>query len=140
MALVLNRLMALEIEGDDVSDDVSNSQIRSEVSDRDWTPLSAGRSFLNRTYYIDLTIAQDHAAGTTWTRVWESAGDEVEGVYAPYNNTTPTVAEPHYAFTAVVSEPEGVLMGGEGVDITSDQVATIEVSWKLTGKPTKVTA
>lgn len=139
MARVIPRLIALEVDGVDRSNEVSVANITSNEADSDFMSFAEARSGGSREYALAMTIAQDHASMTLWDLIWTGAGTEVDGVYAPYGNALATVSEPHYTFTAVVSEPEGTFLGAEATDSTT-AVATIEVEWKLTGKPTKVTA
>lgn len=139
MARVIPRLIALDIETVDRSDEVSVVKITSGAADSDFMSFAEARSGGSREYVLAMTIAQDHASSTLWDLIWTGTGTEVDGTYAPYGNATATVSQPHYDFTAVVSEPEGDFLGAEATDSTT-AVATIEVEWKLTGKPTKVTA
>lgn len=139
MAKVNPRLIELTIDSVDVSDQVSKAAITSAAADGDWLSFSMARSGGNRDYTLTMTIAQDHVADTLWDQIWAGAGTEVTGLYAPYGNATASATEPHYSFTAVISEPDGDFMGGEAT-LSTSAVATIDVAWKLTGKPTKVTA
>lgn len=139
MTRVSPRLIQLDVDSVDRSDEVSRSEIVSAAAESDFQSFLEARSGGAREYALNMTIAQDHASDTLWDLIWTGAGDEVDGVYAPYGNATPSVGQPHYEFTAVIAEPDGTLMGGESND-SARSVATIEVSWKLTGKPTKVTA
>lgn len=139
MSRVTPRLIALDVEGTDRSDEISKAVIGSAKSDTDFMSFLAARSGGARDYALNMTIAQDHASGTLWDLIWTGAGTEVDGIYSPYGNETPSLTQPHYTFTAVVSEPDGDLMGAEATDSTS-AVATVEVSWKLKAKPVKVTA
>lgn len=138
MARVKPRLIALEVSGTDRSNEVSKAVITSAASDADFMSFEEARSGGARDYALDMTIAQDHASGTLWDLIWTGAGTEVTGVYAPYGNEDPTVSQPHYGFTAKVAEPDGDFLGAEADDSTT-AVATVEVSWALTGKPTKIT-
>lgn len=139
MARVVPRMIALDVEGVDRSNEVSKSEIVSGPKSSDFTSFAEARSGGGREYALTMTIAQDHASATLWDLIWTGAGTEVEGVHAPYGNETPSVSQPHYGFTAIVAEPDGRFLGGEANSSTT-AVATIDVSWALTGKPTKITA
>lgn len=139
MARVKPRLISLEVETIDRSDEVSKAVITSAAAQADFVSFAEARSGGGRDYALDMTIAQDHASGTLWDLIWTGAGTEVDGVFAPYGNETPTIAQPHYEFTATVAEPDGDYLGAEANE-SQTAVATIQVSWPLTGKPTKVTA
>lgn len=139
MARVKPRLISLEVGGTDRSDEISVAKITSNPGDADFLSFEDARSGGNRDYALEMTIAQDHVSGTLWDLIWTGAGTEVAGSYAPYGNALPSVAQPHYDFTAKVVEPDGDFLGGEATDSTT-AVATISVVWPLTGKPSKVTA
>lgn len=139
MARVTPRLIELEVDAVDRSDEVSKAEIKAAPGDTGFLSFAAARAGGGRDYALDMTIAQDHASDTLWDLIWTGAGTEVAGVYSPYGNTTPTVSQPHFGFTAIVAEPDGRLLGGEA-NISTTAVATIDVTWKLLAKPTKITA
>lgn len=139
MARVRPRLISLEVDGTDRSNEVSKAVITSNPTDADFMSFEEARSGGGRDYALDMTIAQDHATATLWDLTWTGAGTLVDGVYAPYGNETPSPAQPHYGFEAKVAEPDGDYLGAEATDALTG-VAVIEVSWALTSKPTKITA
>jgi hypothetical protein len=139
MSRVTPRLIELLVETVDRSDEISKAEIISGPKSSDFTSFLEARSGGGREYALNMTAAQDHASGTLWDLIWTGAGTEVDGVYAPYGNETPTVSQPHYGFTAVVAEPDGRMLGAEANSSTT-AVATVDVSWKLLAKPTKITA
>lgn len=139
MSRVAPRLISLDVDGTDRSGEVSKVEITAAESDSDFLSFADARSGGGRDYALALTVAQDHASATLWDLIWTGAGTEVDGTYAPYGNAVPDVSQPHYDFTAVVAEPDGRLMGSES-NKSPSAVATVDVVWKLTGKPTKVTA
>jgi hypothetical protein len=138
MARVNPRLISLDVDSVDRSQEVSKAVITSAAADDGFLSFLAARSGDNRDYALQMTIAQDHASGTLWDLIWTGSGTEVDGIYAPYGNEVVSDDQPHYEFTAVVSEPDGDFLGGEASSSTK-AVATVDVTWDLTGKPTKVT-
>lgn len=138
MARVTPRLISLDVDGTDRSDEVSKAVITSGAADAAFVSFAAARSGGGRDYALAMTIAQDHASGTLWDLIWTGNGTEVAGTYAPYGNVAPSVSEPHFDFVAVVAEPDGDFLGAEAATATT-AVATIEVTWALKAKPTKVT-
>lgn len=138
MTRVNPRLISLDVDSVDRSDEVSKAVITSAKADDSFLSFLAARSGGERDYALAMTIAQDHASATLWDLVWTGVGTEVDGVYAPYGNEIPSDSQPHYEFTAVVAEPDGDFLGGEANSSTK-AVATVDVTWALTGKPTKVT-
>lgn len=139
MARVTPRLITLDIDSTDVSNEVSKAVITSNPSDADFMSFEEARSGGSRDYALEMVIAQDHASGTLWDTIWTGAGTLVTGTYAPYGNAVASASEPHYDFEAKVAEPDGEFLGAEATDALT-AVATVEVSWALTAKPTKVTA
>lgn len=139
MARVSPRLISLDVDDVDRSDEVSKAVITSAPAESDFVTFAEARAGGGRDYALAMTVAQDHASGTLWDLIWTGAGTEVDGVYAPYGNVTPTISQPHYGFTAVVAEPDGDLLGAEANSSTT-AVATVEVEWALNAKPTKITA
>lgn len=137
MARVTPRLIALEVDDVDRSDEVSVARIASAAGDS-FMSFAAARSGGSRDYTLNMTIAQDHASGTLWDLIWTGNGTEVDGIYAPYGNDEPSMTQPHYAFTAIVAEPDGDFLGAEATESPS-AVATVEVAWRLAGKPEKIT-
>lgn len=139
MTRVIPRMISLKIGGTDRSDEIDKSFVTSGKGDAGFLTFLAARSGGNRDYVLEMTIAQDHASGTLWDLCWTGAGTEVAGVYAPYGNAVPSVTQPHYSFTAIVSEPDGTFLGAEAKEETT-AVATIDVKWPLKAKPVKLTA
>lgn len=139
MAKVHPRLISLDVEDVDRSDEISKSVITSGKSESDFITFLQARTGGGRDYALVMTVAQDHASGTLWDLIWTGAGTEVTGVYAPYGNEEPSVAQPHYGFIATVSEPDGDFLGGEANE-SATAVVTVEVTWPLAGKPIKITA
>lgn len=139
MTRVAPRLISLEVDEVDRSDEISKAIIRSAKAGRDFMTFAEARTGGARDYSLEMTVAQDHASGTLWDLVWTGAGTIVSAVYAPYGNVTPTMGQPHYGVQVKVMEPEGDFLGAEADDDTNG-VATIEVSWPLVGKPTPITA
>lgn len=139
MARVTPRLIDLEVGGTDRSDEVSKAEITAGAGDTGFLSYAAARAGGGRDYALAMTIAQDHASDTLWDLIWTGSGTEVAGVYAPYGNVTPSVSQPHFGFIAIVAEPDGRFLGAEA-NISTTAVATIDVTWKLLAKPTKITA
>jgi hypothetical protein len=139
MAGLGTRLLKLEIDGAEVTAQVSRSVVTSAESDSDFVTFADAAAGGARQYRLALTAVQDAATGTIWDTIWSAAGSEIDCVLMPYGNATPSVTEPHYTFTAVVKEPDGDFLGGEANSSTTARFV-FEVEWDLTAKPLKVTA
>jgi hypothetical protein len=133
------RLLTLEIDATDVTAEVSKSVITSGAADSDFVTFADAAAGGARQYALNIVAAQDTDADTVWDQVWSHAGETVTCIVAPYGNATPSPTQPHYSCSAVITEPDGDLLGGEADESTTAKM-TFEVTWPLTGKPTKITA
>lgn len=138
MARITGRLLTLEIDETDYSDQASNASVGSAESESDFLSFAEGAQGGARDYTLNLTVAQDLAAGTLWREIYDNVGDTVPFVIAPYGNAVATAGQPHVAGNAVISEPDGDFVGGQSTTSTSG-AHTVEVSWKMTGRFTLVT-
>lgn len=143
MARVNPRLLVLEMGAvgaeTDRSAELSKIEFHSAEADVEFVSFEEARGGGARTYTAQLTMTQDHATGSLWKEIWANAGESLSGIYAPYGNAAPSASQPHYSFTATISEPDGLLMGGEATTSTR-AVASIEVEWELAAKPVEITA
>lgn len=139
MARITGRLLTLEIDGTDYSDQASNAAVASGESDADFLSFAEAAQGGARDYTLNMTVAQDLAVGTLWREIFDNVGDTVPFVIAPYGNEVATAAQPHIAGNAVISEPDGDFVGGASTTSTSG-AHTVDVSWKLTARFTLVSA
>lgn len=144
MARVSPRLLVLELGAvgaeTDRSAELSKIEFHTGEADAEFVSFEEGRAGGARVYTAQLTMTQDHAAGTLWTTIFENAGSTLNGIYNPHGPdvTEPSASQPFYGVKAVVSEPDGLLMGGEATN-SQRAVASIEVEWELLEKPQKLT-
>ena len=139
MAALGTRLLKIEVDANDVTAQVSAARIVSGESDTDFVTFANAAAGGAREYRLEFTAVQDAATGTLWDEVFSNAGDTVPVTLMPYGNTTPSMTEPHFTMSAVITEPDGDLLGGDA-DASATARFTIDCSWVLTGKPVKVTA
>jgi hypothetical protein len=139
MSKISGRLLTLEVDGIDHSGAVSKAVVTSGEADSDFTSFEDARGGGAREYKLVMTLAQDAAAGSLWSEVYDNVGDTVPYVIAPYGNVTPSPTEPHFGGNAVIKEPDGDFIGGEANKSTT-AVMTNEVEWECIGRPTKITA
>lgn len=139
MGQINKRSQVVLVDGNDVSDAMSNARYTSAETDSDFVSFADAAAGGGRDYTFSGTLVQDAATGTLWDEIWSNAGSEVPIVIRPYGNVTPTVAQPHFSATAVITEPDGDLLGGDA-DASTTARQTVEIAWPLTGKPTKVTS
>jgi len=118
--------------------DVSRVEVTSGETDSDFVSFADAAAGGGRDYTLEFTAVQDASNASLWDEVWTNAGGELDVTVVPYGNEVPTVMEPHFTMTAVVSEPDGTLLGGEA-DASTTAKFTFECAWKLTEKPTRVT-
>jgi hypothetical protein len=139
MAQVGTRLLTLTVEATSRTGEVSNIRVTSGASDSDFLTFEQAAEGGAREYRLVGTAVQDLVADTLWDLMFSSPGTEVDFVIAPYGNALPTVAQPHIAGTAVVTEPDGDMVGGEADESTTARM-TFDIDWPCTGRPVKVTA
>lgn len=138
MAKVTPRLITLTVATVDRSDEIAKAEIHAAEAPSDFVTFEAARTGGGRDYALHMTIAEDHATATIMTLILTSPGTEVAGVYAPYGNAVASATEPHFTFTAIVSEPDGLLMGAEATSSASAK-SKLDVVWPLKGKPVRKT-
>jgi hypothetical protein len=139
MARISGRLLTLDVDGTDYADQVSKAVITSGESDSDFVTFADAAAGGSRQYALELTMAQDLAAGALLREVIDNVGDTVPFTMAPYGNAVASASQPHIEGNAVISEPDGDFVGGEA-DMSTTAVMTTEVSWSLTAKFALVTA
>jgi hypothetical protein len=119
--------------------DVSRVEITSGETDSDFVSFADAAAGGGRDYTLEFTAVQDASNASLWNEVWTNAGGELDVNVNPYGNDMPSTTEPHFAMTAIVSEPDGTILGGEA-DASSTNRFTFECAWALTAKPDRVTA
>ena len=139
MAAIGTRKLKIEVDGTEYTAVVSNCRITTAESDSDFVSFADAAAGGARDYSLAITLAQDAAASSLWTKIWDEAGTDVPVTVMPYGNATPTVTEPHFEGTVTIQEPDGDLLGGEANSSTTARM-TVEVEWPFTAKPTRVTA
>jgi hypothetical protein len=139
MTALGTRTLVLSIGGTDYTAQVSKCVITSAESESDFVTFADAAAGGARDYKLEFTAVQDLATATLWDKVWSSAGTSVAYLVKPHGNATASPTQPHYSGNAIVSEPDGDLIGGEA-DKSNSARMVIECAWELTAKPTKVTA
>ncbi len=139
MSQINKRSLTISINGTERYTEVSDVTIQSAESNTDFVTYARAASGGARDYVLHLVLAQDAASGALWDEIWSNSGAEVAVRVRPYGNTTASASQPHFTCTAVISEPDGALLGGEA-DASATAVQTVEVDWELTAKPVKVTS
>lgn len=124
------------------TDSVSVVEIRSTDSDSDFTSFEDAANGGNKDYAFGATIKQSTTVDSLHDYAWSKTGQEVEVVVwldgMPVGGT-PSAAQPSHTGTVVITDPDGVLLGGAAnASATAKQV--IEVEWKYLAKPVKAVA
>lgn len=139
MTALGTRTLVITIGDQDYTAQVSKAVITSGESDSDFITFADAAAGGARDYALAFTAVQDMETGSLWDKVWTAAGDTVACLLKPYGNAAASVAQPHYSFNATVKEPDGDFIGGEANASTTARM-TIECTWPLDAKPTRVTA
>lgn len=133
------RSLKIKVGSTEYNTDISNCRIVSAESDSDFTSFAQAAAGGARDYTLEFTATQDPADSTSlWNKVFDSAGATVAISLNPYGGTTFSASNPGFAGSVVISEPDGDLLGGEA-DASTTARFTIDLAWKFTAKPTKVT-
>jgi hypothetical protein len=138
MAALGSRALTLRIGSTNYDDQVSDVRIATEEDDSDFVSFAAAAAGGARKYSLAMTMTQDTASTSLWYFIWANSGTtqtvEVWPNGRPGSGTA-TATQPKFTCSAVVSEPDGDLLGGEADKSTTARFLT-EVSWELTAKPT----
>ncbi len=138
MAALGTRALVVRIGSTDYSDQVSDARVKSDDDDSDFLSFAAAAAGGARKYTLALTLAQDTATTSLWYFAWDQAGETVTVEVWPNGRPvsgTPTATQPKVTCSAVVSEPNGDLLGGEANKSTTSRFTT-EFAWECTAKPT----
>lgn len=84
-------------------------------------------------WYFEVEAITSTDATSFWSFVWDYAGTEVDFVFAPHGNATPTTAQPHFTGTLNLGTKPSI-----GGSVNSTFVFTKR--FDLVGEPVKVTA
>lgn len=125
--------LSLTFEGDEVNLEATAVLMDNEDADSDaitFAELADGDALQ---WFFAITAVSDYGASSFWTFCWDNAGEDVDFVFKPYGNATPTTAQPHFTGTATVNKKPPV--GGE-----AGSVFTFETRFDIQGVPVRVTA
>lgn len=139
MAAIGTRLMQITVDSTDYTAQCSAVTVESAESDSDFTSFADAAGGGARDYVLNFTAVQDAETGSMWDEIYTNTGDEVDVVLKPYGNASATATQPHFTVTATITEPDGVILGGEANASTSAKM-TIEGSWPCTRPVKKTTA
>jgi hypothetical protein len=139
MAALGTRSLTVSIGGTDYTASVATCEILSGETESDFVSFADAAAGGGRTYKLHIVAVQDLTTTSFWNNVWANAGTDVAYLIKPYGNSTATASQPHYSGNATITEPDGVMLGGDA-DKSTTQKMTIEVEWVCTAKPTKVIA
>jgi hypothetical protein len=139
MAAIGTRKLQIEIDGTEYTAEVSNVRVVAGESDSDFVTFADAAAGGSREYRLAITLAQDAAASSLWSEIFDNAGTTVPFTIMPYGNAVASATEPHFTGSCVISEPDGDLLGGEANASPSARF-TVEVEWVCTAKPARVAA
>ncbi len=139
MAALNARSLIASIDGADITAQAFTVSISADDADTDDVTYAEAAAGGGRQYTLNLTLTQDMAADTGWSKIFSEAGTDVPVLIKPYGNATASATQPHFSGTVSIREPNGVLIGGDA-DATVTARQKIEVEWPFTAKPTKVTS
>lgn len=140
MAALNTNKLTVSIGGVERAAEVSRCTISNDATESDFVSFQSASEGGGRDWKLLLTAVQDPGdADSIWSLVWDSPGSEVAIIFRPYANSVPSLSQPHYTGTCVVTLPDGDILGGEADRSTSARW-TVDLEWPFLAKPTKVTA
>lgn len=114
--------------------DLTSVVLQNEEADDDavtFADLAAGGSVQ---WFFEMEAVADYSENSLWSFLWSEAGStDIEFVFKPYGNVSPSASQPHFSGTLNVGSKPPV--GGE-----ANEVFTFEVRLDVNGEPTKVVA
>jgi hypothetical protein len=138
MAGIGTRLLKITVDAVERNVECSVAEVTTGETEADFETFADAAAGGGRDYKLHIVAVQDAAAATLWSLVFEESGTSVPCILKPYGNAAASVAQPHFTFNAVVTEPDGALLGGEADKSTTARM-TFEAEWPLEAKPVKVT-
>lgn len=123
----------------DVTPDVSTVKISDADSDKSFVSYAMAAAGQSKDWFLEMTIAQDAAAGSLWSLIWDHAGESCTALVRPYGNSTPSSSQPHFSGTCQITYPDGDVLGGDA-DYAQSGVQVVSTKWQFDSKPTKITS
>lgn len=125
MSILTTRVTHFSVDGIEFGGQASAATIKSKANA--WRPLNSLVADFD--YTIDVTAGQDLSAASLWSVIFTQAGQLVPIVLKPYGNIdAPTADKPWVSTTAIVTQPEGDLIGG-AQDASTTTRRTVSVTW-----------
>jgi hypothetical protein len=132
------RTLRIEIEGEEYTADVSSVTIETAPLSSDFVTFADAAAGGARQYTLKFKATQDPAdPDSIWNLIWDHAGEDADVVINPYGGASPSVTNPQFEGTLTITEPDGVLLGGDANASTSARF-TMDVSWVYKAKPARV--
>ena len=136
------RRLILLVDDVDYHASVSRAQVQSAESDADFISFADAAAGGARDYVLALTLKQNTSFTSLWSIIWSRAGEDVPFELWPTGKPAdglPTEDQPLIEGIATVTEPDGVLAGGEA-NVSNTARMTTEVEWPCVARPTKTPA
>ena len=125
MSILQTRIQNFSVDAVEFGGQTSSVTIKSKANG--WRPIDSLVAEFDFT--IDITAGQDLSAASLWQIAFTQAGQLVPIVLKPYGNLdAPTVDKPWVTTTAIVTMPEGDLIGG-APDASTTTRRTFAVTW-----------
>lgn len=86
--------LKLTIDGVQYNADISQAELVSEEAASDITTFADAAAGGASDWYFTISGVQSTDADSFWMAMWDHAGQEVEYIFAPHGNTTPSVTQP----------------------------------------------
>lgn len=132
------RFLTLEVDGDSVTNQISNCRLVSAEGDSDFVTFEDAANGGLRKYTMSGTAVQDPSAGSLWDLMWTASGTDVAFELAPAGGPV-GATKPTFVGNITISEPDGDLLGGEANKSNTARM-TWEFAFECTAKPVRAFA
>lgn len=131
MAKYKGKDLSLTIDSEEVNLEATSVVLDSEDADTDSVTFAELADGTPQQWFFTINAISDYATGSLWDKFWQSAGDEVPYVFAPYGGAASTT-KPHFTGNVTITRKPPV--GG-----TAGETFAFEIRLDCSEVPTLVT-
>lgn len=131
MAKYKGKDLSLTIDGNEINLEATSVVLDNEEADDDAVTFAELAGGEGRQWFFTIAAVSDYGENSFWTALWENVGSDLDFVFKPYGNTTPSASQPHFTGQAtVIAKPP---VGGD-----AGSTFTFETRLDVVGDPTRV--
>lgn len=137
MSAVPTRLLKFKING--TAFPAATAKVSAADSDSDYLTFDDAAAGGAKDHTLNVTTAQDLAAGSLWRMQYQSAGTNVPFIGSIYGNTTASDTQPLLSGTLTIPAFDGDYWGGDADKSTTAKL-TYDSVWSFLSQPSLVTS